>query len=43
MDGGMLEILMDEIMFVFSTIVQLRFDFKFNLIAFFYNFVMISF
>jgi hypothetical protein len=33
MDGWMLENLMDEIMLVFSTIVQLWFDFKFNLIA----------
>jgi hypothetical protein len=35
MDGWMLEILMDEIMSVFSTLVQLWFDFKFNLIAIF--------
>jgi hypothetical protein len=31
----MLENLMDEIMFVFSTIVQLLFDLKFNLIVIF--------
>jgi hypothetical protein len=43
MDGWMLENLMDEIMFVFSTIVQLWFHFRFNLIVIFYNFVVTSF
>jgi len=35
MDGWMLEILMDENMSMFSIIVQLWFDFKFDLIAIF--------
>jgi hypothetical protein len=35
MDGWVLEILMDEIMSMFSIRVQIWFDFKFNLIVFF--------